>query len=320
MEMEEEPTGGPFPGFPAVPVPLDNPRTAAKVELGRFLFYDKRFSLDSSMSCASCHKPEHAFSDAGQATSMGFNGDFTTRNAPGLSNVAYNTSLFWEGGVPSLEIQAVAPIINPIELGMNTDTLLVRLQNEPRYDPMFIEAWGNNEITLERVTKSIAAFERELLSGSSPYDEWNRGNDDAISESARRGVALFFGEQGDCFHCHNGFNFNDNLFHNTGLDSVTVDEGRYLITHNEADKGKFRTPTLRNIGLTFPYMHDGRFNTLEEVVRHYNSGGKRHINKDPLLRPLGLSETDIQDLVSFLESLTDQTFTQDPDLQDPWEQ
>jgi cytochrome c peroxidase len=131
-------------------------------------------------------------------------------------------------------------------------------------------------------------------------------------------VGLFFGETGDCFHCHNGFNFTDHLFRNTGLDSVTVDEGRYLITHNEADKGKFRTPTLRNIALTGPYMHDGRFDTLEEVVRHYNSGGKRHVNKDPLLRPLGLSETDIQDLVAFLESLTDHTFTQDPSLQDPW--
>jgi cytochrome c peroxidase len=311
--------GAPFPGFPVVPEPADNPTTEAKAELGRYLFYDTRFSQNNTISCGSCHKPEGAFSDQGQSTSVGFEGGRTTRNAPGLTNVAYNTSLFWEGGVLSLEVQAVAPIINPIEMGMNTDTLLVKLRAEPLYSSLFLQAWGSSEITLERVTKSISAFERTLLSGSSPYDEWNRGDDNAISESAKRGVSLFFGEKGDCFHCHGGFNFTDNMFHNNGLDSVTIDEGRYRITNDETDKGKFRTPTLRNIALTGPYMHDGRFATLDQIVRHYNSGGKRHINRDPLMRPLGLSDGEIDDIVAFLESLTDPTFTDNPALQNPWE-
>lgn len=308
----------PFPGFPPVPEPADNPTTEAKAELGRHLFFDKRFSANNTVSCGSCHESQAAFSDPGESTSVGFEGGRTTRNAPSLTNVAYNTSLFWEGGIPTLEQQAVAPIINPIEMGMNTDTLIVKLEQEPLYVNLFNQAWGSSEITLERVTKSISAYERTLLSGSSPYDEWNRGDDNAIDESAKRGIALFFGEKGDCFHCHGGFNFTDNLFHHNGLDSVTIDEGRYRITNLESDKGKFRTPTLRNIALTGPYMHDGRFFTLEEVVRHYNSGGKRHPNKDALMRPLGLSDGDIADLVAFLESLTDEVFVQDPALQNPW--
>jgi len=308
-----------FPGFPAVPVPSDNPMTAAKVELGRHLFFDRRFSRDSSVSCGSCHKPEHAFSDAGNSTSAGFAGLRTTRNSPGLTNVAWNTSLFWEGGVPTLEIQAISPIINPVEMNMNTDTLILRLMQEQRYGPLFSRAWGDSRITLERVTKSLATFQRTLISGSSPFDRWTRGEAGAISASAQRGADLFFGERGDCFHCHGAFNFTDNRFHNTGLDSVTIDEGRYRVTNNEADKGKFKTPTLRNIALTSPYMHDGRFFTLEEVVQHYNSGGKPHPNRDPLMRPLGLTSMDVQDIVAFLESLTDYTFTQDPAFQDPWQ-
>jgi cytochrome c peroxidase len=305
-------------GFPPVPVPADNPMTTAKTTLGRYLFFDKRFSRDSSVSCASCHKPEYAFSDAGNRTSAGFAGLRGTRNAPSLTNVAYNTSLFWEGGIPTLELQVIAPILNPVEMNMNTDTLISRLAQDARYALLFRQAWGDSRITLERITKSIAAFERTFLSGSSPFDQWLQGKQDAISASAKRGADLFFGERGDCFHCHGGFNFTDNQFHNTGLDSITIDEGRYRITNIEADKGKFKTPTLRNIAVTQPYMHDGRFQTLEEVVRHYNSGGKPHPNRDPLIRPLGLTESEIQDLVAFLQALTDTSFLHDPEIQNPW--
>ncbi|MBX2992671.1 MAG: c-type cytochrome [Bacteroidetes bacterium] len=308
-----------FPGFPPVPVPAHNPMSTAKVTLGRHLFFDPRFSRDSSVSCASCHKPEFAFADAGNRTSAGFAGLRGTRNTPGLTNTAYGTSFFWEGGVLTLEIQVVSPILNPVEMNMNTDTLVLRLMQEPRYATLFTKAWGDSRITLERITHSIAAFERTILSGSSPFDKWTRGDRSAISASAARGADLFFGERGDCFHCHGGFNFTDNAFHNTGLDSVTIDPGRYLITNNETDKGRFKTPTLRNIALTSPYMHDGRFTSLEEVVRHYNSGGKPHPNRDILMRPLGLTESEVQDIVAFLEALTDLTFTTNPELQDPWQ-
>lgn len=305
--------------FPAVPVPVDNPMSKAKVELGRHLFYDKRFSRDFSISCSTCHQQANAFSDPGQALSQGVGGQMTTRNAPTLANVGYLPHFFAEGGVPTLEQQALAPIIAPNELAMDTDTLVARLQPVSQYRMLFPQAWGDANITIERITKSIAAFERTLISAESPFDRWNRGDKNAISAAAQRGAELFFGEKGDCWHCHGGFNFTNNSFHNTGLDSViTGDEGRYRVTGNPADIGKFKTPTLRNVALTAPYMHDGRFNTLEEVLRHYNSGGKPHPTADALMRPLRLSDDEIKDLVALLDALTDDDFINNQALSDPW--
>lgn len=305
--------------FPQVPVPSDNPMSNAKVELGRYLFYDKRLSRDFSLSCASCHLQASAFSDQGHAISRGVGGQVTKRNAPTLANVAYLPYFFGEGGVPTLEQQALAPIIASNEMDMNTDTLLARLQGVNKYRTLFSQAWGDGNLTIERVTKSLAAFERTLVSAESAFDHWNRGDKNAISASAQRGAELFFGEKGDCWHCHGGFNFTNNAFHNTGLDSARIgDEGRYRITNNPADFGKFKTPTLRNIALTAPYMHDGRFNTLEEVVRHYNSGGKAHPNADVLMRPLHLTETEMQDLIALLNALTDENFISKQSLSDPW--
>ena len=303
-------------GFPEMHEPSDNPTTSAKVELGRHLFYDKRLSRDFTTSCASCHPQGNGFSDPDRV-STGVEGRTGTRNAPSLTNVGYNTSLLWEGGVPSLEQQAITPIIHPDEMDMHTDTLVAHLNQVTVYKSLFDNAWGDNEITIERITKSLASFERMLVSANAPFDKWKRGDKTALSESAKRGRELFFNETGDCFHCHGGFNFTDNDFHNNGL-SATEDEGRFRLTQRGIDRGKFKTPTLRNIEVTSPYMHDGRFTTLEEVLDHYNNGGEGHPNSGPLMRPLGLTETEKQEIIDFLKSLTDQDFLTDTSLSDPW--
>lgn len=303
-------------GFPEMLAPPDNPTTDAKALLGRYLFYDKRFSRDRSTACGSCHLQEHAFSDTA-AFSLGVDGRVGTRNAPSLTNVGYNTSFLWEGGVPTLEQQAVVPIIHPNEMDLHTDTLVARLQTEPLYASLFTEAWGDGSITIGRITKSIAAFQRRLVSGNAPYDRYRNGNTAALSAAALRGQELFFNEVGDCFHCHGGYNFTDNDFHNNGL-SATADEGRFAITQRGLDKGKFKTPTLRNVAVTAPYMHDGRFTTLEQVVDQYNAGGQGHPNSDPLMRPLGLTEQEKQDLIEFLKGLTDEQFLVDSTFSNPW--
>ncbi|MFZ4621315.1 MAG: cytochrome-c peroxidase [Bacteroidota bacterium] len=304
--------------FPAMEFPNDNPYSAEKAELGRYLFFDKRFSRDTSVACGTCHRPEFAFADSGNVFSKGFHGLPGVRNSPSLTNTGYNTSYFWDGTVLTLEKQAIAPIINPVEMNMDTDTLIIRLKNESQYRSLFTSAWGTPEITLERITRSLATFQRTLVSGSSPFDDWNRGNNDAISASAKRGYELFFGEKGDCFHCHASYNFTDNMFHNNGTELFPADEGRYRLTNNAADKGKFRTPTLRNIAKTSPYMHDGKFTTLVQVLAHYNMGGKNSETKDILMRPLGLTEQDQTDIIEFLRSLSDHKFTNNASLQDPW--
>jgi cytochrome c peroxidase len=235
-----------------------------------------------------------------------------------LANAAYGTSFFAEGGAPTLELQAIAPIINPLEMDMDTDSLVGRIAAIPLYRDLFRKAWGDDTLDFARVTKAIASFERALISGGSPYDRWINGDAQALSDRAVRGAKLFFGEKADCFHCHGGFNFTDQGFHNTGLDPATTDPGRIAVTDRLLDDGKFKTPSLRNIALTAPYMHDGRFATLRQAIDHYNSGSKGHPNQDPLMRPLGLSEEDIQDLIGFLESLTDSAFVNNPDFSDPW--
>ena len=303
-------------GFPSMFFPSDNPYTKAKAELGRYLFYDTRFSRDFSTSCASCHLQEHAFSDPNRV-SIGVEGRTGVRNAPSLTNVGYNIALLWEGGVRTLERQAIVPIIHPDEMDMHTDTLVGRLQQDVLYQELFRNAWGDDSITIERVVKSVSSFERSLVSGNSPFDAYREGDESALSSSAQRGMNLFFGETADCFHCHGGYNFTDNGFHNNGL-SETEDLGRFEITQSELDRGKFKTPTLRNIEVTAPYMHDGRYTSLEEVVAHYNRGGDGHPNSGSLVRPLGLSEQDVQDLIAFMRSLTDEHFLSDTSLSNPW--
>lgn len=304
----DQPPTAPLPGaFPEMPYPLENPPTRAGVYLGQKLFFDNVLSLQRTISCASCHKPQDAFSDRGQRFSKG-EGGFTHRNAPSLTNVGYLPHLFWEGGVTKLEVQAIGPIINPVELNMRADTLEKRLAENPEYPPLFLAAYGSSDIRFDRVLSALATYQRTLVSANSPFDRLQAGDPAAMSPAALRGMDLFFSEEGDCFHCHNGFNFTDNLFHNNGLDSVFSDEGRYRVSGKDSEKGLFKTPTLRNLVFTNPYMHDGRIENLEGVVRHYNNGGLPSATRSPLMKKLNLSNEDIYALVSFLEALSDSSF------------
>ncbi|RDI95474.1 methylamine utilization protein [Meiothermus sp. QL-1] len=300
----------------AVPIPPDNPQTPAKVELGRRLFYDPRLSKDGRVACASCHRPEFAFSDGGNPVSTGVFGRKGSRNAPTLTNVAFRQRLFWEGRSPRLELQAVGPLTAHHEMGMEPEELAARLSAIPEYARAFQEVFGEPP-SLRTVAFAIAAFERTLLSFNSPFDRYQAGDDQALSEAALRGMELFFSERGDCFHCHVGPDFTDDEPRNNGLYTVYKDIGLAQATGRDEDVGKFKTPTLRNVALTAPYMHDGSKKTLREVVEHYNRGGEPNLNADPLIRPLGLSEAEIDDLVAFLESLTDTSFTTNPALLPP---
>jgi cytochrome c peroxidase len=302
--------------FPPLPVPADNPQGEAKIQLGRQLFYDRRLSADNTISCSDCHQQIFAFSNAGNRVSTGIRGQKGTRNAPSLGNVAWRKSLFWEGGSPSLELQAMGPITAHDEMGMEPAVLVKKLSSIPGYKKQF-DAVFKDGVTMLGVTRAIASFERTLVTANSAWDRYRAGDEKALSASALRGMELFFGEQGDCFHCHNGFNFTDEALHNTGVNLKNVDIGLARITGKKTDEGKFKTPTLRNIALTAPYMHDGSIPSLEAVLEHYNSGGKDNDNVDVLMRPLGLSKTDIADLIAFLKSLTDTAFTKNPKLAKP---
>ncbi|MDX2006264.1 MAG: cytochrome c peroxidase [Meiothermus sp.] len=298
--------------LPAVPIPADNPQTPAKVELGRKLFYDTRLSSDNTVACASCHKPEFAFSDGGKAVSEGVRRQKGTRNAPTLTNVGFRQSLFWEGRTPRLELQAVGPITAHDEMDMTPEALRSRLEGIPEYRLAFARAFPREPISLQTVAKAISAFQRTLVSFDSPYDRYVAGDDKAMSPAALRGMELFLGEKGDCFHCHVGGQFTDDQPRNTALYTVYEDVGLARATGKDEDVGKFKTPTLRNVALTAPYMHDGSIKTLREAIQHYNNGGQPNLNSDPLIRPLGMTDAEVEDLVEFLKALTDEGFTKNP--------
>lgn len=300
----------------SVPIPQDNPQTPAKVALGRKLFYDPRLSKDNTIACASCHRPEFAFSDGGKPVSTGIFGRQGIRNAPTLTNVGFRRHLFWEGRSPRLELQAVGPLTAHDEMGLEPEELAQRLQAIPEYAQAFREVFGEPP-SLRAVTYAIAAFERTLLSYDSPFDRYQAGDDQALSPAALRGMELFFSEKGDCFHCHVGPDFTDDEPRNTALYTVYKDIGLARATGKDEDVGKFKTPTLRNVALTAPYMHDGSIRTLREVVQHYNRGGEPNLNADALIRPLGLTDQEVDDLVAFLEALTDTSFITNPALLPP---
>lgn len=297
-------------GFPALPVPADNKLTPERIALGKKLFFDKRLSSSQEVSCGSCHLQEHAFADP-RTISIGVHGRTGTRNAPPLVNLAYNTSFFWDGGVPTLEQQAIAPIINPLEMDMKMEDVAARLKLDPEYVAMFRQAY-DMEPSPEGITKGLASFVRTLVSGNSRYDRYERGDKSALNESEKRGREIFFGESGECFHCHVGFNFTNNNIQNNGLYAEYADKGRYLVTEKDRDIGKFKVPSLRNIAQTAPYMHDGSVATLEKVVEHYVSGGMANPNLDPIIHPLRLDARDQADLVAFLKSLSDEEFLANP--------
>jgi cytochrome c peroxidase len=304
-------------GFPQPVIPEDNPINSAKIELGRDLFYETKLSFNNTKSCASCHSPISSFSDSGNAVSFGATGVQGTRNAPALMNVVYDSTFFWDGRAPSLEAQAAGPILNPIELGNDSITVVATLSASSYYREMFAEAFGDSVISFARVRYALATFERTFISGGSPYDRYVNGDTSALTASARQGMILFNSSKTNCFRCHSGINFTDNQYHSNGLSVDYTDKGRADVTGNPSDIDKFKTPSLRNVALSPPYMHDGSIGNLLAVINNYNVGGKQNPNQDTLIRPLNLTPSDFYDLIDFLNSLTDTNFTQRADFEKP---
>jgi cytochrome c peroxidase len=336
-------------GLPPVPIPADNPQTAAKVALGDKLFHDKRFSSTGEVSCATCHAEEKAFTDGPLKVSEGIDKLTGTRNAPTVLNAVYMKTMFWDGRSPSLEDQSLHPFVNPVEMGLKDhEPILEIVRTDPEYVEAFVTVFDKTgpAITMKEVTRAIAAFERAQVFGDTPFDRWYFGGDEgAMTAVQKRGFDLFINE-GRCVSCHRVEQtqalFTDNRFHNIGVgindiqedapglahefmkaeytqsevdvevltDARTSELGRFAITRGFDDLGSFKTPTLRNIALTAPYMHDGSLATLRDVVVHYNNGGVT-VEGDPVndflsggIRPLNLGEEQIDDLVAFMEALT----------------
>ncbi|MBK8556941.1 MAG: cytochrome-c peroxidase [Lewinellaceae bacterium] len=295
------------PGFPAPVFPEGNELSPARWALGKRLFFDEIMSVDSSVSCASCHLPQHAFSDT-VAFSPGAAQRPGTRNAPTLANVAYHPYYTREGGVPTLEMQILVPIQEHNEFDFNILLIADRMKQDSDYVQSSQEAYGRAPDAFV-ITRSIACFERTMLSGKSRYDSWlQSGDSHVLGTDEMSGMNLFFSDRTNCSRCHEGFNFTNYQFANNGLYVDYADPGRFRLTELESDRALFKVPTLRNIAVTAPYMHDGSLATLEAVVEHYNSGGMPHPNKSSLLKPLGLSPLEKSQLVAFLKTLTDDAF------------
>jgi cytochrome c peroxidase len=302
-------------GFPELVTPEGNVPTAERVELGRSLFYDERLSRSGDVACASCHLQANAFADP-HPQSLGVEGRTGTRNASALINEAWGKSFFWDGRAATLELQAVQPIENPLELDETLDEVALRLNEDAPMVAAFQRAYAAPPLP-ETIPRALASFVRSLISGHSPYDAFKAGDMTALSEQQQRGEAVFNGERGECFHCHVGYNLTSQGYRNDGIAAGDPDSGRFELTHKESDRGKFKTPTLRNIAVTAPYMHDGSLATLEAVVEQYDAGGRGHANTDPLIQPLGLNATEKADLVAFLRALTDDEFLLNPAFADP---
>lgn len=294
-------------GFPAMDVPSDNVYSEARWTLGKKLFFDPSLSADGKVSCASCHDPGKAFSDS-VSVSPGSGGHLGIRNSPTLANVGYHPYFMREGGVPTLEMQVLVPVEEHAEFNNHILTITEKLSKDAGYQNLAKKAY-NQEISPYVITRAIANFERTLVSGTSPYDQYRHyGDEAALSGDAKAGMALFFSEKTNCSACHGGFNFTNYMFMNNGLYETYTDPGRARLTGKPADSALFKVPTLRNVAVTGPYMHDGSISHLADVVEHYNEGGKNHVHKSPMIKPLGLSDTEKRQLIRFLESLTDTYF------------
>lgn len=319
--------------FPYPDIPEDNELTKAKVQLGRMLFYENRLSALDNQSCATCHAQSGVFSDSAQF-SIGTHGDIGGRQAMAVVNLAWNTNgFFWDGRSETLRHQALEPIQNPVEMAETLENVVAKLNQEEMYQDQFTRAFGDDEITSQRMALALEQFMMSVVSNDSKYDRFLAGTE-TLSESEERGRQLFFAEYNpffpeesgaDCAHCHSGINFENDQYMNNGLDAdgVSTDLGRFEFTEDPSDIGKFKVTTLRNIELSGPYMHDGRFATLEEVVSHYNSGIQLSATVDPAIANteetgLMLSEEDQVDLVNFLKTLTDYTFLQNEQYADPF--
>ena len=290
--------------FPAYVEPEDNPLNEAKWELGRHLFFDTRLSLDGNVSCASCHDPNKAFSDT-VATSVGSEGALGFRNAPALANLAWQPRFHREGGVPSLEAQVLAPVQEPLEFNRDLNDLVEELRLDSRYEAWAQEGFGRSFDAFV-MTRALAAFERTLVASDSPYDRGLLGDNGAMNAAALRGMTLF--DDLECSSCHEGVLTSDFLTHNNGLYLDYADPGAYRLTFDSADFGAFKTPSLRNLAWTAPYMFDGSLNSLEEVVEHYVTGGAGHPNQDPRGRERSVTKQDRDDLIAFLEALNDTSY------------
>jgi cytochrome c peroxidase len=292
-----------------IPSPKDNPMTVEGVALGKRLFYDTRLSDDNTMSCATCHVQKDGFSDA-RVFSVGINGKVGTRQAMPIFNLAWNESFFWDGRSPTLEAQAHDPVVNPIEMNTTWVKVLQKVQSDATYVSAFQKAFGTKIIDSTFVTKAIAQFERSIVSFNSKFDRFYYQQDStAFNAMEKRGMDVFF-KRADCGHCHEGILFSDNTMKNNGLDLVLTDLGQGEVTRNPSDNGKFKVSTLRNIAYTAPYMHDGRFATLEQVIDHYSDGVVRFSpNLDPsmlgLAHGIPLNEAEKRDLIAFLHTLSD---------------
>ncbi len=278
---------------------LDDQQTA----LGRRLFFDSLLSKDRSVSCATCHQPEYAMASA-DVVAVGIGGAKGTRNSPSLWNVSFSNHFFWDGRAKSLEDQALQPIENPIEMGTTVETVLARLKEDPGYSREFKTAFDDG-LTRGNLAKALASFQRTLLAGNSLADRFRLGDRTLLNRDERRGFWLFESKAG-CWKCHRGGNYSDDEFHNTGIAAKqsTPDLGRLDVTKSPDDRGAFKTPSLRNVELTAPYMHDGSLSTLEQVVRFYNEGGHPNAHLDSKVQPLKLKEEELNSLVSFLKTLT----------------
>ena len=323
-DMGYEPTQQPleipslfFDNIIAPVIPSDNPQTVEGIALGKKLFFDPILSANGTQSCASCHSPQHAFTD-NTPTSHGIDGIFGTRNSMPLFNLAwnYNERFNWGGTALSLERQAEEPVENPIELHSNWEDVIIRLQDHPEYPELFRLAFKTTTISKKLTTKAIAQFERTLISANSKFDNYSLGQA-TLTPQELNGLDVFLREdKGDCFHCHGNPNnplWTDNSFHNNGLDNTFSDLGLGGVTGDPNDNGKFKSPSLRNLAFTAPYMHDGRFSTLDEVINHYSEGLQNSPTIDPLMKNIDvggvqLSNQDKADLKAFLLSLSDPSF------------
>ncbi len=308
-------------GLPKMDIPANNPLTVEGVALGRKLFYDPILSANRTMSCASCHNQSYSFTDSNKQFSTGIDGIKGTRNAMNLVNLGFQKKFFWDGGAADLESQVIGPIQNPVEMHESLANAIHKLNTDSVYPGLFKKAFGGDTINTSMLMMAIAQFERTMISGNSKYDQYVRGVA-TLTAQELNGKQLFEdASKGDCTHCHVlGSTFSDFEFKNNGLDSIYTDPGRYKITLLASDSGKFKTPSLRNIALTAPYMHDGRFTTLQQCLDHYNTGFHYGAHLDPVLSTAvkgRMTAQDMTDIIAFLNTLTDTAFINNPAFKHP---
>ena len=333
VEYDETPYSLQLGAFPAAPIAVDNQLTVQKILLGRMLFHEKALSRDGSMNCASCHIQQFAFTDTARF-SKGVLGLLGKRQGMAIFNMAWNNNeFFWDGRAHLLRDQALKPIQDTLEMHESLENVVTKLKAKQNYKDQFKRAFGSEEINSERMSLALEQFMNTIVSTDSKYDR-SLANTATLTISEENGRKLFFGEYNkffpnssgaECAHCHSGFNFENDDYMNNGLDTDAdlKDVGREKVTKNASDRGKFKVPSLRNIALTAPYMHDGRFKTLEEVVDHYNTGLKSSTHIDPALENtrstgLMLDATEKADLINFLKTLTDEKLTTNPKFSSPF--